>query len=142
MTKERRLAIQMWEEIKEVIRTVKRPSAIDELSVANIKYVFIAKHHVQWPHGCWFCQYVRYRDEIHGEGCQRCPLSDGHADAILGYKSGCCRNAYSRVVKARLRKTKLKACDEIIATLKGEIYGKRKSASGNGRSIRRNDTSN
>lgn len=142
MTKERRLAIQMWEEIKAYIRDVKRPSDIDILAITKIKCDFTLKHRVQWRHGCWFCKYVRYLDEIHGEGCQRCPLSDGHADAILGYKSGCCHNAYSRVVKARLRKTKLKACDEIIVTLKGEIYGKRKSASGNGRSIHRNDTEN
>lgn len=142
MTKERRLAILMWEEIKTYIRDAKRPSDMDGLAVTKIKYDFMTKHHVQWRHGCWFCQYVRYLDEIHGEGCQRCPLSDGSADAILGHKSGCCRNTYSRVVNARLRKIKLKACDEIIATLKGETYGKRKSASDNGRSIRRNDTAN
>ena len=142
MTKERRLAIQMWEEIKEAIRIVKRPSDVYATFISHIKLNFMIEHKLDWQHGCWFCQYVRYHDEIHGEGCQRCPLSDGSADAINGYASGCNDNAYDTVLCARMRKTKLKACDEIIATLKGEIYGKRKSASGNGRSIRRNDTAN
>lgn len=121
MTKERRLAIQMWYEIRARIRDVKRPSNMDGLAVAQIKHKFAVDHHLQWEYGCYFCEYVRYHDEIHGEGCQRCPLSDGSADAINGYKSGCCKNAYHRVVDGQMRKTKLEACDEIISALKGAL---------------------
>ena len=122
MTKERRLAIQMWEEIREAIRTAKRPRDVNTEFIRRIKRHFTTEYELYWKYGCWFCQYVRYKDvHVHGEGCQRCPLSDGSAEAILGHRSGCWHNAYNRVVYARLRKTKLKACDEIIATLKGAL---------------------
>lgn len=121
MTRERRLAIQMWEEIKKAVIDAKRPMDINAEFVAQFKYVFCAKHEISWLHGCWFCKYVRYHDNLHGEGCQRCPLSDGHKGAILGYESGCCENAYNRVLNARQRKTKLKACDEILRILYGRL---------------------
>ena len=121
MTRERRLAIQMWEEIKAHIRDAKRPSDIDAGWIMLFKHAFCADRNISWFHNCWFCKYVRYHDEVHGEGCQRCPLSDGHKDAILGFDSGCCKNAYSRVLNAKQRKTKLKACDEIIRILNGRL---------------------
>lgn len=121
MTRERRLAIQMWEEIKKAVIDAERPSDIDVTFIAELKYKFCTIYRLNWSHGCWFCKYVRYHDEIHGEGCQRCPLSDGHKGAILGIDSGCCENAYSRVLNARQRKTKLKACDEIIRILNGRL---------------------
>lgn len=121
MTKERKLAIQMWEEIKAHIRDVKRPSDVDASFIWRIKLNFMTEHNLDWMHGCWFCQYVRYHDEVHGEGCQRCPLSNGSADAINGYDSGCSDNVFATVLDARMRKTKLKACDEIIRILKGAL---------------------
>ena len=121
MTRERRLAIQMWEEIRAHIKDVKRIKDIDCHKINAIKTRFICDHNLQWFHGCWFCQYVRYHDTLHGEGCQRCPLSDGHAGAIIGEESGCYKNAYYRVINARQRKTKLKACDEIIRILNGRL---------------------
>lgn len=121
MTKERRLAIQMWEEIKSAIINAEKPSDIDCVSVARLKCKFCVDHKIRWVHDCWFCQYVRYHDNLHGEGCQRCPLSDGNKDAIVGVQTGCTTNAYDRVVNARLRKTKLKACDEIIRILNGRL---------------------
>lgn len=121
MTRERRLAIQMWEEIKCAIINAEKPSDIDCSTVTELKYKFCTIHKLKWNHCCWFCKYVRYHDKIHGEGCQRCPLSDGHKAAILGFDSGCCKNAYDRVLNARQRKTKLKACDEIIRILNGRL---------------------
>lgn len=121
MTRERRLAIQMWEEIKYAIINAERPSDINSSTITELKYKFCFTHKLNWNHGCWFCEYVRYKDYIHGEGCQRCPLSDGSKGAIIGESSGCCRNAYSRVCDARMRKTKLKACDEIIRILNGRL---------------------
>ena len=121
MTRERKLAIQMWEEIRVHIRDVKRVKDINREYIARFKYAFCAEHEVSWMHGCWFCKYVRYHDKAHGEGCQRCPLSDGHKGAIIGYDSGCCENAYNRVLNAKQRKTRLEACDEIIRILNGRL---------------------
>lgn len=121
MTKERRLAIQMWEEIRAHIRDVSRPSLVNELFIQRIKTRFVIEHNLYWKHECWFCQYVRYRDYVHGEGCQRCPLSNGYSSTIVGETNGCANNAYYRVLHARMRKTKLKACDEIIRILNGRL---------------------
>ena len=121
MTKERRLAIQMWEEIRAHIRDVPKLSFVDLWRVADWKRQFCLEHELSWMHNCWLCQYVRYRDTLHGEGCQRCPLSDGHEEAIIGLESGCYKNAYHRVIHARTRKAKLTACDEIIHILNGRL---------------------
>jgi len=119
MTKERRLAIMMWEEIRVQIRYTTRLK--DTRRIADWKRQFCMEHELHWMYGCWLCQYVRYHDELHGEGCQRCPLSDGHEEAIIGTESGCYKNAYNRVIHARTRKAKLKACDEIIRILNGRL---------------------
>lgn len=121
MTRERKLAVQMWEEIKKAVIDAKRLRDINAEFIAQLKHVFCAEHDLHWQCGCWLCQYVRYHDELHGEGCQRCPLSDGHKGAVLGYDLGCRENAYNRVLTARQRKTKLKACDEIIRILNGRL---------------------
>ena len=121
MTRERRLAIQMWEEIKYAIIKAEHTKDVDWEFVSRIKHAFCAEHNISWLHGCWFCKYVRYNDNLHGEGCQRCPLSDGSEEAIIGVETGCRENAYHRVLKARQRKTKLKACDEIIRILNGRL---------------------
>ena len=121
MTRERKLAIQMWEEIKKAVIDAKRPTDIDVFAVTRIKDAFEKQHNLHWQHGCWLCQYVRYHDELHGEGCQRCPLSDGSANAVLGLHPGCGNNAFNCVLNARQRKTKLKACDEIIRILYGRL---------------------
>lgn len=121
MTKERRLAIRMWEEIRARIRDTTRLKDIDLWRVSDWKRQFCIDHELHWMHNCWLCQYVRYHDVLHGEGCQRCPLSDGHEEAIIGIESGCYENAYHRVIHARTRKAKLKACDEIIRILNGRL---------------------
>lgn len=121
MTRERRLAIQMWKEIRAYIQNIPRLKDVDMWCVLDWKRTFCIEHELNWMYGCWLCQYVRYHDKEHGEGCQRCPLSDGHKGAIMGYNTGCCENAYDRVLHARQRKTKLKACDEIIRILNGRL---------------------
>ncbi len=121
MTRERRLAIQMWEMIRAHIRDVPRLKDVNVHFVSNLKRRFCIDHDLMWRHECWFCQYVRYLDSEHGEGCQRCPLSDGNKGAIIGYDSGCHTNAYTRVIDAKRRKTKLEACDEIIRILNGRL---------------------
>ena len=121
MTRERKLAIQMWEEIKDAIIKAKRVSDIDNLAIVRLKAVFCGDHDLNWDYDCWFCKYVRYYDDVHGEGCQRCPLSDGSKGAIIGSRSGCINGVYRRVANAKQRKTKLQACDEIIRILNGRL---------------------
>lgn len=121
MTRERRLAIQMWEEIKYAIIKAERVKDIDGSAVRRMKSIFCFNHNLRWFENCWLCHYVRYHDELHGEGCQRCPLSDGHKEAIIGVESGCYKNAYNRVIHAQTRNAKLKACDEIIRILNGRL---------------------
>jgi hypothetical protein len=121
MTKERKLAIQMWEEIKDAIIKAKRVSDIGNSTLIRLKAMFCFSHNLDWRFDCWLCQYVRYYDKVHGEGCQRCPLSSGSKDAIAGNNSGCVNGVYHRVANAKQRKTKLKACDEIIRILNGRL---------------------
>lgn len=74
MTKERKLAIQMWEEIAQ-----QHPD-----SVYEYKDSFCKEHDLDWQNDCWLCQYVRqdYRADLPSrEGfltgynrCQKCPI--------------------------------------------------------------------
>lgn len=108
MTKERRLAIQMWDMLRAHIRDAERLTGMAN-TIARLKYRFMVDHNLHWRHGCWFCQYVRYYDKVHGSGCQRCPLSDGSSKAIKGDASGCANGAYYRVLYARTREAKTKS---------------------------------
>ncbi len=125
MTKERRLAIQMWDEVRAHIRDAKRIALLSPEFIRKLKHRFVREHELNWAQDSWFCQYVRYRDATHGTGCQRCPLSDGSRNAINGYDSGCNHNAYYKALYGKTIKIRLKACDEIIATLKGVSNDKR-----------------
>ena len=60
MTKERRLAIQMWQEI------VNKCKAGEDFNVAQFKDDFCKEHHLNWTSNCYFCQYCR--------SCSECPL--------------------------------------------------------------------
>ena len=62
MTKKRRLAIQVWQEI------VDRCKAGDNFSVVMFKMEFCKKHKLNWINACYFCQYCK--------SCNRCPLGD------------------------------------------------------------------
>ena len=59
MNKERRLAIQMWQEI------VNKCISGEDFSVASFKDDFCKKHHLNWDNNCYFCQYFL---------CSECPL--------------------------------------------------------------------
>ena len=59
MTKEIRLAIQMWEEI------VDKCKAGEDFNVAQFKEDFCKEHNINWTSNCYFCQYLL---------CFECPL--------------------------------------------------------------------
>ena len=60
MTKERRLAIQMWEEI-----VVKCKSG-EPFNVSRFKEAFCKEHNLTWVNNCYYCQYFQC--------CTTCPL--------------------------------------------------------------------
>lgn len=62
MTKERRLAVQMWQEIAEAIEKNK-----ERCSVQDYKRIFCQKHNLKWQNDCYLCHYFR-------EQCKKCPI--------------------------------------------------------------------
>ena len=62
MTKQRRLAIQMWQEIVDKCRSG------EDFNVVIFKMEFCKKHNLNWINDCYFCQYCR--------SCSSCPLGD------------------------------------------------------------------
>ena len=106
MTKERKLAIQMWQNIR---RYIKRGGLRRSTGVRDYKYNFCEKKKLHWEYDCWFCNYI--------ERCEHCPLkscssSSGSAYAIAAWKI---EDIEQRV----------EACDKIIAALKGEYKNAR-----------------
>ena len=98
MTKERRLAIQMWEQIVQVLDDGKHGKYCARPIVSNIKEMFCREHGLEWKHDCWFCQYVRqdYRDmpsrrylDSYYNGCQKCPLYKERKDLLKEDDCGC-----------------------------------------------------
>ena len=101
MTRERRLAIEMWEQIVKALENGEHSSRYARPIVSHIKDVFCEEHQLDWKCGCWFCQYVRHDwrydmvsrvglDE-HWNGCQKCPLYKEQKDSLgLDYdECGC-----------------------------------------------------
>lgn len=63
MTKERKLAIEMWKDIRDML------SAFDRMTMTSIleyKETFCKDHGLHWMNNCWFCQYIF--------ACSKCPL--------------------------------------------------------------------
>ena len=99
MTKERRLAIQMWKGIRDML------SASDRLQRSDIiayKLSFCTRNSLNWKCNCWFCKYT--------PSCNKCPLkscSDGlYEIALADYKE---------------KNVRIDACNNIIKALGGEI---------------------
>ena len=99
MTKERRLAIEMWKGIRDML------SASDELSGAEIiryKEMFCEEHRLRWYWDCWFCQYM--------PSCSKCPLK---------YCAG--NSLYNTVIDMYEEKdVRIEACNNIIKALGGK----------------------
>lgn len=109
MTRERKIAIQMWEEVKEQLP---QWSGLHIASCLRyFKHQFCNRHDVNWTCDCWFCQYMH-------EECECCPLRS--CDSIDP------TTAWMRIVdEHNTLATRLDACDEIIAALKGERVKRR-----------------
>ena len=62
MTKQRRLAIQMWQEIVDKCRSG------EYFNLFEYKTDFCKKHDLVWQANCYFCNYF--------DPCSKCPLDD------------------------------------------------------------------
>lgn len=70
MTKERRLAVQMWREI-----AIKFRVGIYIPNIQRTKEIFCERHKLNWLYNCWFCQYIsRSIGILRITNCSRCPL--------------------------------------------------------------------
>ena len=111
MTKERKLAIQMWEQIKEALP---KWYAYNKYEVGRIvlvyKYQFCRAKKVHWVSYCWLCQYAKTSEC----SCKHCPLK------TCGYMTNGEPSPWQIIMQSRSSlKAKLDACDTIITALKG-----------------------
>ena len=126
MTKERKIAIKIWEEIKAFI--LSSPQDVTSRSFIAMKHSITRKHGMYWNCNCWFCHYVRKtvrNDEgfIVDEGCDRCPLHKlvRAAPGDCGCDIGLAQAPYARLANDWTDNAiKAEACDMIIKALKGE----------------------
>lgn len=98
MTKERRLAIQMWKDIRDMLI---HNNVVTSGNIVEYKQTFCVSHGLHWMNNCWFCQYIPL--------CYKCPLkfcSDGlYAIVMADYKD---------------KNVCIAACNNIIRALGGE----------------------
>lgn len=138
MTKERKLAIKIWEDIKQRILA----GEFDRVFSFYMRKAEIVhtEYHIDWMDSCWFCQYVRRDYNRFGdywehtgkgkglgeEGCNLCPLAKAHpkynpSDAEQDCGCMLVGSPWHTLCKRHAsRKKKAKACDLIIKALKGE----------------------
>lgn len=107
MTRERKLAIQMWEDIKRLLPEWVKLDPDDIVTfLRNYKERFCEQNGLRWLYNCWLCQYFR-------DDCAKCPLHSCDCHNLA--------TAWARIVDENTSlKTKLQAVDDIIAALKGE----------------------
>lgn len=144
MTKERKIAIKMWEEIKQRILTDSLPCVAFNQSKRLIAKAYGVSTpwekvcSLQWDNTCWFCQYVRrdygrFGDFWEGngkglgeEGCNFCPLAKAHPQydpSDARHDCGCMLPDAPYCVASNIfhsKEERAAACDTIIKALKGE----------------------
>jgi len=126
MTKERKIAIKIWEEIKAFIQS--SPQDVPSNSFLSIKRSITRRYGKYWSCDCWFCHYVRklIRDDNGhpiDEGCDKCPLHKlAHAaPGDCGCSPDLMQSPYARFINDYTDNgVKAEACDMIIKALKGE----------------------
>ena len=97
MTKERKLAIQMWQNIRGMLSA--SDGQIPE-SISDYKEMFCKDHDLQYS--CWFCHYIQH--------CAKCPLHGCHSNSD-----------YDTVISAWLNTdSRVKVCNNIIKALGGK----------------------
>lgn len=101
MTKERKLAIKMWQEIVKNLKKKKiaaRLKIYNRFNVVSYKEKFCKIHNLKWRSDCYFCQYCKT--------CLSCPLKN-------------CLSEYFAVVNEH----SIEAAEKILNTLCGGANG-------------------
>lgn len=114
MTKERRIAIDMWRWIRANWDMYLRfkdevECATSEDALLLMKDIYLADKGVNWASNCWFCTYLKLRPEPRPmRGCSLCPLQS------------CSSGPYHTLVYSLTYEEYVDACDQIIEALGGE----------------------
>lgn len=129
MTKERRLAIKMWQEIVDILE-------IGNIDLNAQKHRFCVNNNIYWENDCWFCQYIRkdYRYNLKSRcdidwltnGCEDCPLykefqsrnaipEDDFCGCTIEYDT-----LFAQVFEPSSRTKKLNSAKIILELLKGD----------------------
>ena len=101
MTRERKLAIKMWQEIVKHLKKKKIAAQFKiykKFDVMSYKEKFCKKHGLKWRSNCYFCQYFKT--------CIDCPLKN-------------CLSEYYAVVNEH----SVEAAEKILNTLSGGANG-------------------
>lgn len=101
MTKERRLAIEMWEGIRDMLISYASYDTVTRSDIVAYKRRFCAQNSLNWPDNCWFCKYIPI--------CSKCPLKR-------------CSNGLYEIVLAdyKEKNVRIDACNNIIKALGGK----------------------
>ena len=102
MTKERKLAVLMWKQIVDILKSEKDVNA--NFFIPAFKRKFCEKHDLHWALDCWLCNYVNRSDNF-SDGCEKCPLK-----TCIGTES-----LYGRAYDGDVS-----AAEEILAVLEGK----------------------
>lgn len=130
MTKERRLAIEMWQDMRELVSQGRINAGWEMLAA---KGTWSEEHGINWYCECWFCHYFRKDIEDNEDCCDdddedededeeltsmtpKCPLNHRHPFRCGG---SCMQYAIACNPKYTM-KQRLGAVDNIIKALKGE----------------------
>ena len=113
MTKERRIAIDMWEWVRDNwdmylrFKDNEEECPNEEDALLLMKDIYLADKGVNWASNCWFCEYIRLRPG-NKRGCFLCPLQS------------CGSGPYHILATNPTYEEYVDACDQIIEALGGE----------------------
>ena len=108
MTKERRLAIKMWEGIRDSLAD--KPKDVSNFDfIVTYKDLFCKLFKLRWNSHCWFCAYIRRRSIY---ACSKCPLKSC-------FTAGSYYEIIMDVYNRHSVQERVDACNKIIAALKG-----------------------
>lgn len=113
MTKERKIAIEMWKYIRDsysIYRDYidKHDGDVEDI-LCFLKKQFLDDKCVHWAKHCWFCQYIGHRDRCLGTyRCKLCPLKSCDTGPYGLLMHGCTQSLY------------IDACNKIIKALGGD----------------------
>lgn len=118
MTKERKIAIEMWQAIREKLSNGELRQSF-ELTLR--KYIWLESRNIHWHASCWFCHYLRqdsdfFKSPAHESRSHKCPLNSQRPSKCEGH----CKQYRIADDCLCTREQRLAAVDNIIKALKGE----------------------